>query len=248
VIQDAGVTACHPQIFVPTLDEAKNMSCTVLFDNLLGSLIGTVVCHQAAKIYVLEAKRRMQNGQPVGGCLTFKGKGGLVDLHFRREGQTLEAACRAAYRLLGGLGILDKYDSSATKKKNAEKKVERQKAKDKAAEEKAASEKLEADAEKLKSLKRKDHIEVLEQEIENLKRRPSAEADTKPPVPVKIEERNPVNADVAATDARDLDTSILILQKIVFAVDDKRRQTAIKAAIKFLKYKNAFVETSEEAL
>jgi hypothetical protein len=102
------------------------MTATELHKNLTAALVGTIVCYAAAKNLVVSAKMRMQAGETVGGCLTFTGVGGYVDLYVRKPSQSLDAAVRASYRLLGGLGIDEKHDGTearAAKKKAAEEKA-----------------------------------------------------------------------------------------------------------------------------
>jgi hypothetical protein len=93
---------------------------------LLASLVGTLVCHAAAKNLVVSAKFKMQNGEAIGGCTKFGGIGNYIDLHLKQDGQSYEAAERATYRLLNGVGIDSKFDSSkyrAEQKKAAEEKA-----------------------------------------------------------------------------------------------------------------------------
>src|ERR1019366_9701279 len=101
--------------------------------------------------------------------------------YIRGEGQTLEAAQRASYRLLNGLAISEKYDGSAArleKKRKADEKAKR--IVDKKAEKDAAV-KLEEAADKSKSLKLKTYTETLEAEIDKLKKTPpQAEASARP--------------------------------------------------------------------
>jgi len=142
------------------------MTAAELHKNLSAALVGTVVCYAAAKNLVVSAKMRMQAGEPVGGCLTFTGVGGYVDRHLRKPSQSLAAAVRASYRLLGGLGIDEKHDGTearAAKKKAAEEKA--QKIADKKAA-KAARLALDEAAKNAKVLKDKTNIEVLEAALE----------------------------------------------------------------------------------
>jgi hypothetical protein len=109
--------------YVPSVDDCNAMTATELHKNLTAALVGTIVCYAAAKNLVVSAKMRMQAGETVGGCLTFTGVGGYVDLYVREPSQSLDAAVRASYRLLGGLGIDEKHDGTearAAKKKAAE--------------------------------------------------------------------------------------------------------------------------------
>lgn len=243
------------QLSIPSIDFCMKMPVEELHRDLQDSLVflaGTTACFEAAKNLVAAAKRRMQAGELVGGCSNFTGVGGYIDMYLRRDGQSLEAAQRASYRLLDGLQISEKFDGSKAKlekKRKANEKAKRiQDKKDAREKDKAARLKLDEAAEKAKSIKDKSYIETLEKELDELKKSATQAEVTATHIPVKDVPKSPVNSDVAAADARDLDTSILILQKIVFAVDDRKREIAIKRAIKFLKYKNAFVETSEEAL
>ena len=89
--------------YVPSVDDCNAMTATELHKNLTAALVGTIVCYAAAKNLVVSAKMRMQAGETVGGCLTFTGVGGYVDLYVRKPSQSLDAAVRASYRLLGGL-------------------------------------------------------------------------------------------------------------------------------------------------
>jgi hypothetical protein len=235
------------QISVPTVDDGMSMTATELHKALRASLVGTLVCHAAAKNLAVAAKRRMQAGEPVGGCLTFTGVGGYVDKFVRQEGQSLEAANRASYRLLDGLGISEKFDGSVARAANKKKAEEKAKKiadkKESKAKDKAARLKLDEKARKAKSLKDKNYIEILEAEIDKLKTTPQAEAAAKP-TPVTVTGKNFVNADVAARDANDLDAAVLLLQSLVFAVKPTEKKTVMQAAIKFLKYKEAFVSPS----
>jgi hypothetical protein len=147
--------------YVPSVDDCNAMTATELHKNLTAALVGTIVCYAAAKNLVVSAKMRMQAGETVGGCLTFTGVGGYVDLYVRKPSQSLDAAVRASYRLLGGLGIDEKHDGTearAAKKKAAEEKA-KQIADKKAV--KAARLALDEAAKKAKVLKDKTNIEVL---------------------------------------------------------------------------------------
>ena len=152
--------------YVPSIDDCNAMNAAELHKNLSAALVGTIVCYAAAKNLVVSAKMRMQAGEPVGGCLTFTGVGGYVDLYVRKPSQSLDAAVRASYRLLGGLGIDEKHDGTETraaKKKAAEEKAK--KIADKKAV-KAARLALDEAAKKAKVLKDKTNIEVLEAALE----------------------------------------------------------------------------------
>ena len=167
-VQHGNITAEFDRHLL-TVDQANAMTAEELHVNLQASLVGTLVCYAAAKILAVAAKMRMQNGEAVGGCLTFTGESGYVDKYLRREGQTLEAAVRAGYRLLDGLGISEKFDGSAArvaKKAAAEEKAKLIAAKN---EDKAARLKLEEAAQKAKALKEKSNIEVLEAALEKQK-------------------------------------------------------------------------------
>lgn len=211
---------------------------------MLAAVTGTLVCYEAAKNLIFAAKVKMQNGEPVGGCIFFGGTDGYIDRHVRKENETLETAVRNAYRMLDGLGISEKFDGSAARaeiKRKAEEKAKRlQDKKD----EKAAAARLAEKADKAKSLKDKKHIEILEAEIDRLKTAPQAEAVAQPPVPVKFTENNPVKVTAAMRDAVDLDEAVYLLQKIVFATPGGKLESAVKKAIKFLKRKSAFCEPS----
>jgi len=142
---------------------------------LLPALRGTVICYAAAKMLIAAAKMKMQNGEPVGGCLTFTEPGGYVDKYARREGQTLEAAVRASYRLLDGLGISEKFDGSAAraaKKKAAEEKAKRV-AEEK--EDREARSKLDEKVREAAAFKEKTEIERLEAALEKQKAATAAE-------------------------------------------------------------------------
>ena len=139
---------------------------------LLPALRGTVICHAAAKMLIAAAKMKMQNGEAVGGCLYFKGVGGYVDKYLRREGQTLEAAEKASYRLLDGLGISEKFDGSVARKKAAEEKAKL--LADKAAD-KAARLALEEKVRQAKALKEKSNAEAVEAAFEKQKNVTQAE-------------------------------------------------------------------------
>ena len=143
------------ETYVPSVDQAKAMTAEELHKSLLASLVGTLVCYAAAKVLAVAAKLRMQNGEAVGGCLTFTGPGGYVDKYLRRKDQNLEAAVRASYRLLDGLGISEKFDGSearAAKKKAAEEKAKE--IADKKAD-KEARRKLDEKVQQAKALKEK---------------------------------------------------------------------------------------------
>lgn len=232
---------------VLTVDDGMRMSPEDLHINIQACITGYFVNRASARNLIAAAKRMIESGIPVGGCTTFTA---YIDLYRRAEGQSHEAAQRQTYRLLKGLGIDIKFDTAAVRHANKTKREEKEKAvadrKQKKADDKAARLKLDTAAAKAKSLKDTTHIQKLEEKLDKLEKS-QAEVTATKPIPVS-DVKNPVNATVAMKDANDLDQAVLILQKIVFAVDDKKRETAIKAAIKFLKYKNAFLETSEEAL
>jgi hypothetical protein len=142
---------------------------------LLPALRGTIICYAASKMLVAAAKAKMQNGEPVGGCLNFNGVGGYIDLYLRKEGQTLEAAKKASYRLLDGLGISEKFDGSVARA--ARKKAAEEKAKllaDKAAD-KAARLALEEKVRQAKALKEKSNAEAVEAAFEKQKNVTQAE-------------------------------------------------------------------------
>jgi hypothetical protein len=163
--------------YVPSVDDCNAMTATELHKNLTAALVGTIVCYAAAKNLVVSAKMRMQAGETVGGCLTFTGVGGYVDLYVRKHSQSLEAAVRASYRLLGGLGIDEKHDGTearAAKKKAAEEKA-KQIAEKKA--DKAARLALDEAAKKAKVLKDKTNVEVLEAALEKGKTMTQAEIE-----------------------------------------------------------------------
>jgi hypothetical protein len=136
---------------------------------LLPALRGTIICYAASKMLVAAAKAKMQNGEPVGGCLNFNGVGGYIDLYLRKEGQTLEAAKKASYRLLDGLGISEKFDGSVARAEKT--KAAEEKAKllvDKAAD-KAARLALEEKVRQAKALKEKSNAEAVEAAFEKQK-------------------------------------------------------------------------------
>jgi hypothetical protein len=116
-ILSSPVSAQH----IPSVDECNSMSAAVLHRNLEASLVGTIVCYTAAKNLIVSAKIRMQGGEKIGGCLTFLGEGGYVDTYIRKHHQNLDAAVRAAYRLLDGLGIDEKHNGSHARKAKAKK-------------------------------------------------------------------------------------------------------------------------------
>ena|SRR5271168_5036868 len=163
------------QKFVPTVDYCMSMTAEKLHKALLASLVGTLACHAAAKVLTVAAKLRMQAGEEVGGCTTFTGPGGYVDKYLRQEGQTLEAAVRASYRLLDGLGISEKFDGSAAraaKKKAVEEKAKRIADKKEAAE---ARRKLDEKVQQAKALKEKSNAEAVEVAFEKQKKVTQAE-------------------------------------------------------------------------
>ncbi len=98
------------------------MTAENLHTVLLASLCGYVVNGFTAKHAVTAAKLKMQSGIAVGGCLEFTTKNGYVDTYLRdkENGQTLGTAVRYFYRLLDGVGVDTKYDSSEEKKKRKE--------------------------------------------------------------------------------------------------------------------------------
>lgn len=153
----------------------RTMTAEDIHRLLLPALRGTVICYAAAKMLIAAAKMKMQNGEAVGGCLYFKGVGGYVDKYLRREGQTLEAAEKASYRLLDGLGISEKFDGSVARA--AKKKAAEEKAKllaDKAAD-KAARLALEEKVRQTKALKEKSNAEAVEAAFEKQKNVTQAE-------------------------------------------------------------------------
>jgi len=163
--------------YVPSVDDCNAMTATELHKNLSAALVGTFVCYAATKNLVVSAKMRMQAGEPVGGCVTFTGVGGYVDLYVRKPSQSLDAAVRASYRLLGGLGIDEKHNGTearAAKKKAAEEKAK--KIADKKAV-KAARLALDEAAKDARVLKDKTNIEVLEATLEKGKTMTQAEIE-----------------------------------------------------------------------
>lgn len=165
-----GDITAESQKFVPTVNYCMSMTAEALHAALLASLVGTLVCHAAAKTLTVVAKIRMQNGEAVGGCTTFTGPGGYVDRYLRQKDQSLEAANRAAYRLLDGLGISEKFDGSAAraaKRKAAEEKAKR--IADKAAD-KAARLALDEKVRHAKVLQEKSNAEAVEAAFEKQKK------------------------------------------------------------------------------
>jgi len=236
---------------IPSIDDGMAMSAAELHKNMLASLVGFIVCYETAKNLVAAAKRRMQDGELVGGCLFFCGVDGYIDRYLKQPGQSLEAAKRATYRMLDGLGVDVKHDG--TEARDARKKAAQEKAKriaDKkvnTAADKAARLKYDTAAAKSKSLKDKTYIETLEAKIDMLEKTPSQAEATARPIPVQDIPKSPVNDKCAAQDARDLDTAIIILQAVVHAVTEDEKETALKTAFNFLRHKSASRSPSEEA-
>ena len=153
---------------IPSVDDCNAMSATELHKYLRASLIGHIFCHDAAKNLVVSAKLKMQSGEPIGGCTKFTGIGGYIDLHLKRDGQSYEAAERAVYRLLNGVGIDVKYDSSEYRAANKKAREEKEATLAKKREFKEAKSELDEKAAKAKVLKDKKNAEVVEESLDKL--------------------------------------------------------------------------------
>jgi hypothetical protein len=157
---------------IPTVEDGMHMHVERLKTLLQATLVGVVAFDTAARNLVAAANRRMQAGEFIGGCNTLKS---FVEKYVLRPGESLAVAVRRTYRLLNGVGVNEKYDSSAARA--AIKAAEEKKAKEAEARKKDrdARLKLEEAARRQKSLQEKSNAEAVEAAFENQKKVTHAE-------------------------------------------------------------------------
>jgi hypothetical protein len=157
---------------IPSIQDGMTMDVDKLKTLLQAALVGHVVFDTAARNLVAAANRRMQGGESIGGCTTLKS---FVEKYVLRPCENLESAVRRTYRLLNGVGVNEKYDSSAARaaiKAAAEEKAKKAKAK---REDKEARAKLDAAAERQKSYREKSNAEAVDAALENREKITQAE-------------------------------------------------------------------------
>jgi hypothetical protein len=98
---------------VPNLDAIAELSADEIHQNLCDSLRGAAVNYLTAKNLVADAKRRMQEGETVGGCKTWTS---YVDTYLRKPNESLPTVIRRLYRLLDGSAVDKKHDGSRNRK------------------------------------------------------------------------------------------------------------------------------------
>jgi hypothetical protein len=107
------VVSAGPESDLPLVEEADNLSASVfrpadldkiagltadeLHQELVGGFINGVENSIWLEALVIDARRRMANGEPVGGHTTWTG---YVDEYFRRENESIETTLRRLRRLL----------------------------------------------------------------------------------------------------------------------------------------------------
>jgi len=84
------------------LDAIRKMSASELHDEIIGSFVDLVEDSIQFEALVLDARRRMHEGEKVGGCETWNGETGYVNTYLRRENESLPTACRRLRRALQG--------------------------------------------------------------------------------------------------------------------------------------------------
>lgn len=98
---------------VPDLDAIKRLSAGEVHQRLCDSFLGVAVNYSTAKNLIADAKRRMQGGEAVGSCKTWKS---YVDTYLCKPDENLPAALRRLYRALDGEGVNMKHDGSKNRK------------------------------------------------------------------------------------------------------------------------------------
>src|SRR5271163_683915 len=71
------------------LDAIRKMSASELHDEIIGSFVDLVEDSIQFEALVLDARRRMHEGEKVGGCETWNGETGYVNTYLRRENESL---------------------------------------------------------------------------------------------------------------------------------------------------------------
>jgi hypothetical protein len=211
VPKTAGMTFCHAT--VPTQEDCISMTAENLHTVLLNSLSGYLVNGITAKHAVTAAKLKMQNGEAVGGCLKFTTKDGYVDTYLRdkENGQTLTAAVRYFYRLLDGVGIDTKYDSSESKKKRKELQAAKEKEAEKRKKDKEAKTARDARQKLADAKKQKTASEIIEadnvklrEKITKLETLKNVAPSAIKPSPVSISRETPQEKDTRKIHANEL--------------------------------------------
>jgi alkylated DNA repair dioxygenase AlkB len=98
---------------VPDLDAIARLSAGEVHQQLCTSLLGAAVNYSTAKNLIADAKRRMQDGEEVGGCKIWTS---YVDTYLRKPDESLPTVIRRLYRALDGEGVNQKHDGSKNRK------------------------------------------------------------------------------------------------------------------------------------
>lgn len=98
---------------VPDLDAIARLSAGEVHQKLCDSFLGVAVNYSTTKNLIADAKRRMQEGESVGGCKTWKS---YVDTYLCKPDENLPAVIRRLYRALDGEGVNKKHDGSKNRK------------------------------------------------------------------------------------------------------------------------------------
>jgi len=164
-VETAGMTFCHP-----TQEEVFALTAEALHPVLLNSLHGYLANGLTAKHAVQAAKLKMQAGEAVGGCETFTSEGGYVDRYLRDKegGETLSTANRYFYRLLEGVGVDAKYDSSEAKARRKEAAAAKAEAIEKRSVDREAAKKLQAVQDKADEKRHKKNAKIVETSLDDI--------------------------------------------------------------------------------
>lgn len=101
----------------PSLGDCARLSAAEVHKRLCASLTSVAVQYTTAKNLIADAKRRMQDGEAVGGCTTWTA---YVDRYLRKPEESLPVVIRRLYRALDGEAVNPKYDGSEQRKANAD--------------------------------------------------------------------------------------------------------------------------------
>jgi hypothetical protein len=98
---------------IPTLDEIALWSAVKVHQSLGDALFGTTTNYLTAKNLIADIKRRLQNGEVVGGCKTWTS---YVDTYIRKDDENLPVVIRRLYRQLDGEAVNPKHNGTANRK------------------------------------------------------------------------------------------------------------------------------------